>query len=85
MTVIFERRATSYEEILQAARARLAGKDPEEIAWKARARFDGKTFSFDSFGQPVYVTYPGYEVIPHRSEWLTLVILHYLDLALARP
>ena len=79
--MIFERRATSYEEMLQAARARLEGKNPKEIANKACVEFDGTSFSFHSFGQNVRVTYPDYEVIPHRSEWLTLVILHYLDLA----
>ena len=85
MTVIFERRATSYEEMLQAARARLEGKNPKEIANKACVEFDGTSFSFHSFGQNVRVTYPDYEVIPHRSEWLTLVILHYLDLADGTP
>lgn len=73
------------EQRLKAARAWLAGRQPEDIAAKARVSFDGHSFHLESLGIPVTVDYPAYRITPQLDIWHELVILHYLHLADGTP
>ena len=47
-----------FDEMKNAAIARLAGRTPEDIAEKARVPFDGTTFLLDTLGMHIRVQYP---------------------------
>lgn len=66
-----------------AARARLAGRDPIDIARNAGVCYDetSQVFQIPTMGQTVTVSYPNYSFTPELPGWHRLVILHYLDLA----
>ena len=74
-------------QMKQAALARLADRDPNEIATYANVLYDdiSKTFQFQSLGIQVSVHYPDYAFSPNLPGWHELVILHYLDLADGTP
>ena len=70
-----------YTEMQKAAKDRLKGKNPLDIAKKAGICFDGQVFRFHSLGQEIRVQYPDYEISPLLDDWYQLVILHYLAMA----
>ena len=72
-----------FSQMNRAALARLAGRDPEEIAGKASVRYDAETqlFHIPTMGMNVTVSWPDYHFTPELPGWHSLVILHYLDLA----
>lgn len=70
-----------YSEMLKAARARLAHKNPVDLAKNAGIHYDGRYFHLNSMGHAIKVSYPEYEITPSLQEWFSLVILHYLDCA----
>jgi len=74
-----------YSEMLKAARSWLMGRQPEDIAQKAKVSFDGSAFHFHSLGIPVTVSYPAYQLKPALDPWHQLIILHYLHLADGTP
>lgn len=76
-----------FSQMRQAALSRLANRDPKEIARNAGINYDDitKTFRFQSLGIHVSVHYPAYTFTPNLSDWHSLVILHYLDLADGTP
>lgn len=74
-----------FDEMLKAARQRLAARDPVAIAKNANVKFSGGAFHFCSLGIPVIVRYPACEITPELPGWHGLVILHYLDLADGTP
>lgn len=74
-----------FDEMKNAAIARLAGRTPEDIAEKARVPFDGTTFLLDTLGMHIRVQYPEYHMTPQLHDWHTLAVLHYLDLADGTP
>lgn len=67
-----------FDEMKNAAIARLAGRTPEDIAEKARVPFDGTTFLLDTLGMHIRVQYPEYHMTPQLHDWHTLAVLHYL-------
>lgn len=77
----------AFSEMLAAAKRRLAGRPPAEIAAKARVRFDAarQVFQFSSLGEEMTVHYPSYEIEPELDAWHCLVILHYLEAADGTP
>ncbi len=72
-----------FSQMNQAALARLAGRDPREIAHNAGVRYDEETqvFHIPTMGMDVTVHYPDYSFAQELPGWHGLVILHYLDLA----
>lgn len=74
-----------YAQMLQAARQRLADRQPEEIAANAKVTFDGSGFCFESLGTSLRVSYPQWQITPELAPWHQLVILHYLHLADGTP
>lgn len=70
-----------FDEMMKAARERLADRDPIVIAKNANVEYSGGSFCFTSLGIPVTVSYPKCAIIPKLNPWHELVILHYLDLA----
>lgn len=72
-----------FSEMNQAALARLAGRDPKEIARNGGVSYDEttQTFHISTMGMEMRVHYPEYTMTPELPGWHRLVILHYLDLA----
>ena len=72
-----------FSQMIQAALARLEGREPNKIARNAGIRYDGETqtFHISTMGLDVKVHYPDYGFSPALPGWHSLVILHYLDLA----
>ena len=56
----------------------LAGRDPAEIALKSGVRFDGAAFYIESLARTYRFDYPGYSCTEPMSEWLYLIVMHYL-------
>ena len=76
-----------FSQMYQAARNRLAGQDPADIARNAGVDFheESQRFSFSSLGIGLTVSYPDYTIRPQIAEWHQLVVLHYLNLADGAP
>lgn len=74
-----------FTQMKKAAVGWLAGRDPEEIASKAKVAFDGSAFRFMSLGKQITVTYPDYAITPQLPPWHQLTILHYFHLADGSP
>lgn len=72
-----------FSQMHQAALARLAGRDPREIARNAGIHYEVETQVYDvpAMGMEISVHYPDYCMTPELPGWHSLVILHYLDLA----
>ncbi len=72
-----------FSQMNQAALARLAGRDPREIAHNAGVRYEveAQVFHIPTMGMDVTVHYPDYSFTQKLPGWHSLVILHYLDLA----
>jgi len=69
------------ETMFAVARERLSQHTPEDIAEKAGARYADSSFSLKTLGQAVTVQLPDCAIRPQLSQWHTLTLLHYLDLA----
>ena len=73
----------AFNEMYIAAKKRLEGKNPVEIAQNAGVEFDEQTLilkvkSLDSIFE---LEYPTYDMKEKRNDWQILTMLHYLDLA----
>lgn len=77
----------AFLEMLAAAKSRLTGRSPVEIAEKAHVTFDAehKTFLLSSLGEEITIYYPSYDIAQKLDEWHHLVILHYLEMADGTP
>jgi len=73
----------AFSEMLAAAKDRLMGRCPAEIAEKAHIVFDAErqVFRLFSLGEEITISYPSYDIGQEVEEWHHLVILHYLDMA----
>ena len=73
----------AYEEMLSAARQRLAGRDPMEIAARSAMPFDTLKgyFYWPSLGDTIRVGVSDWTVTGCRGNWHVLTVLHYLDMA----
>ena len=70
-----------FDNMLRAAKERLADHDPLEIAKNACVEFTGDSFRLMSFGRKVCISFPDFDISPELPQWHTLSLLHYLDLA----
>lgn len=77
----------AFQEMRQAALARLEGKQPEEIAARTGLNYDQdrQCFTLCTLGQDVQINFPGYEIASLLDEWHQLLILHYMDMADGTP
>ncbi len=75
----------AFQEMFQAAKTMLAGKNPEDIAMKAGVTFDGAAFHIPSMGNVLTFSYPDYLCTEPMHDWHYLTILHYLNLADGSP
>lgn len=77
----------AFLEMLAAAKSRLAGRSPVEIAEKSHAVFDTEhqEFRLFSLGEEITVHYPSYDIEQELDEWHHLVTLHYLEMADGTP
>ncbi len=77
----------AFSEMLAAAKSRLAGRSPFEIAEKTRIAFDAERqlFRLSSLGEEITIHYPTYDIEQKLDEWHYLVILHYLDMSDGTP
>ena len=73
----------TYQNMLTAAKYRLAERKPHEIAVNANITYDEneQKFFVDSLGTTHVITYPDYESIDRMESWHHLLVLHYMDLA----
>ncbi|MBU5337024.1 DUF3786 domain-containing protein [Intestinibacter bartlettii] len=73
----------AFNEMYIAAKKRLEGKDPKEIAKNAGVEFDEQTSTLKvkSLDRVVELEYPSYDMKEKRDDWQILTLLHYLDLA----
>lgn len=74
-----------FENMLAAARARLARRAPEEIAEKSGARYADGLISLKTLGRDVTIRLPDCAIQPPLPQWHALTLLHYLDLADGTP
>lgn len=72
-----------FMQMRRAALQRLKKRDPETLARNAGVVYDAekRTFSLDTLGASVELSYPDYLFTPELPQWHQLVILHYIDLA----
>jgi len=77
----------AYGEMLSAAQARLAGRDPMEIAARSAMPFDTVRgyFYWPSLGDTVRVDPRDWSVSGCLGNWHVLTVLHYLDMADGSP
>lgn len=75
----------AFQEMFQAAKDMLHGRDPEQVAALAGVRFDGGGFLVPSLGQTLRFSYPDYRCETPLHAWQYLTILHYLHLADGSP
>ena len=76
-----------FRRMLDAARQRLAGRNPHEIARNAGVIFDeaASEFCIVTLGRSLNLPFPGLELPPDMQNWHGLLVLHYLDLADGAP
>lgn len=72
-----------FAQMLLAARARLAGRKPQEICKNTNIIYNENDgfFLLESLGRDVKIQYPDFTFTPELDGWHQLVILHYMDLA----
>lgn len=70
----------AYELMFQAAREKLAEREPADIAEKTGAVWhpEESVLTLDALGQSVRISVPDYRSEPVLENWQYLVILHYL-------
>ncbi|MBP3653746.1 MAG: DUF3786 domain-containing protein [Clostridia bacterium] len=73
------------DNMLHAAKERLAGRNPEQIARCADVKFENGAFRFLSLGREIGVSWPDLNIAPELPHWQLLTLLHYLDLADGAP
>ena len=74
-----------YAQMLLAARARLARHTPQEITERAGVSLEDGLLRIQSLGRSYTVHMEELTVMPEPGMWLTLLMLHYLDLADGTP
>lgn len=70
----------AYELMFQAAREKLAVRDPADVAEKTGAVWHPaeRALTLDTLGQNVRISVPDYRSEPVLENWQYLVVLHYL-------
>ena len=80
-----EKADRQFENMLIVARERLLRHTPQEVFRKAGVRYEDGMYLVDTLGKTVSVRLPDCTVLPQLSNWHTLTLLHYLDLADGAP
>ena len=80
-----EQGGRQFENMLAAAKERLARCAPEKIAGRAGAEYADGVFSLRTLGTAVTVRLPDCTIRPELPKWHALTLLHYLDLADGTP
>lgn len=73
--------SSQFERMLDTARTRLCGRDPDEIAARCAVKTAPGGLVVETLGQCVHVALPDCTLMPPLAKWHTLVVLHYLDQA----
>ena len=76
-----EKEDRQFENMRIVARERLLRHTPQEVSRKAGVRYEDGMYLVDTLGKTVSVRLPDCTVLPQLSNWHTLTLLHYLDLA----
>lgn len=76
---------SQYAQMLCAAKEKLSGKDPAEIARAAGLLWKGRVFEADTLGIPIQIHWPDCEFAPQLDMWHCLTILQYLAGAKRTP
>ena len=73
----------AFNEMYIAAKKRLEGKNPTEIAKNSGVEFDEEKsiLKIKSLDSVFELEYPTYDMKEKRDDWQILTLLHYLDLA----
>lgn len=76
-----------YAEMLAAAIAKLAHRQPEDIARRANVCYDAgrRMFAFETLGQPVQIHWPDYALDTSLEMWHHLTVLQYMAEADGTP
>lgn len=80
-----EQENRQYLSMRAAARERLSGRDPEDIARRSGAVYVDGALQLRTFGKQVCIAPPGFSPAPELAMWHELTVLHYLDLADGAP
>ena len=80
-----EKADRQFENMRIVARERLLRHTPQEVSRKAGVRYEDGMYLVDTLGKTVSVRLPDCTVLPQLSNWHTLTLLHYLDLADGTP
>lgn len=80
-----EKENRQFENMRIVARERLLRHTPQEVSRKAGVRYEDGMYLVDTLGKTVSVRLPDCTVLPQLSNWHTLTLLHYLDLADGTP
>lgn len=77
----------AFNEMNKAAKLRLQGRIPQDIALKTGFVFNEKTslFTITALNKEVYLSYPKFDFITDINDWYKLIILHYMDNADLTP
>ena len=73
----------AYGEMLCTAVDRLTGRDPQDVALQSGIPYDraNGAFTWESFGQLVFVSGADWSIRGTLGNWHSLTILHYLEMA----
>ena len=80
-----EKADRQFENMRIVACERLLRHTPQEVSRKAGVRYEDGMYLVDTLGKKVSVRLPDCTVLPQLSNWHTLTLLHYLDLADGAP
>ncbi len=67
-----------YAQMLWAAKEKLSGRDPAEIARAAGLLWNGRTFEAETLGIPIQIRWPDCEIVPPLEMWHCLTVLQYM-------
>lgn len=67
-----------YLQMLAAAKERLAGMEPVEIARLTGFAWNGRAFEVNTLGTTIQIDWPGCEITPQLDMWHHLTILQYM-------
>lgn len=70
-----------YQQMLEAAKEKLAGMAPGAIARAAGFSWDGSVFAFESLGASFQLRWPDLDMTPMPDMWHRLIVLQYMAYA----
>ncbi len=67
-----------YAQMLCAAKEKLSGRDPAEVARAAGLLWNGRAIEADTLGIPIQIHWPDCKIVPQLDLWHSLTILQCL-------